>query len=179
MNVIVWLLQSAGVQRHFVIRVNNPPHLPLMIEDTEVNGPRGIPCISVAFYTERNGRFACRPEMLFEVYNRRYSIQLRPFYYRDDFEPIEGYAVFYTGRILVVDTAFLRFQENFAAQWNEKLEALGYEDAFHKSRKSSARQANAANTFSRPTDAMIQSQAGKRENGDHSRNEIQRTPKRR
>ncbi len=141
MDLIIRILQTAKLETRFLLRINNPPHLPLVIEDTQINGPRGIPCISVALYAERNGRFACRPEMLFEVYRRRYSIELRPFYYRDDFKLQEGYAVFYTGRILVIDSAFLRFQEEFARRWNEKLESLGYEEAFRKSTLPTAKRA--------------------------------------
>jgi Domain of unknown function (DUF6908) len=130
MDVIIRILQKANAHSRFCLRIENPPYLQLVIEDTCRNGPRGLPCISVAHYASTEEGLVCRPEMLFEVRRQRFSLDLCPFYFRDDQEHIEGHAVFWTGRIVVVDSEFLKQQESCAAKWNDQLKKQGFEAAF-------------------------------------------------
>ncbi len=51
-------------QKH--IRLENPPYMRLVIEYVG-EGPRGMPCISVAHYYEQNGDLMRDPELVFEV----------------------------------------------------------------------------------------------------------------
>jgi hypothetical protein len=89
-------------------------------------------CLSVAHYLETSSTLICRPEMLFEIRRRNFSITLSPFYFRDDEQPVEGYSVFWIGRIVVVDGELLREHEKYASEWNRQLESQGFEAAFRK-----------------------------------------------
>lgn len=133
MDVIVRILQLANAHSRFCLRIDNPPHLPLVIEDTCRNGPRGMRCLSVAHYVEGGNVLRCRPEMLFEIRRRDFSISLSPFYFRHDEQIVEGYSVFWTGRIVVVDGELQREHEKYASEWNRQLERQGFEAAFRKS----------------------------------------------
>jgi hypothetical protein len=132
MDVIVRILQLANAHSRFYLRIDNPPYLPLVIEDIGRNGPRGMQCVSVAHYVETGGVLRCRPEMLFEVRQRTFSLSLSPFYFRDDEQIEEGYSVFWTGRILVVDGELLKEHERQADEWNRQLETQKFEAAFRK-----------------------------------------------
>jgi len=70
--------------------------------------------------------------MLFEIRRRNFSISLSPFYFRDDEQLVEGYSVFWTGRIVVVDGELLRQHQSYASEWNRRLETQGFEAAFRK-----------------------------------------------
>lgn len=130
MDVIVRILQLAHAHSRFYLRIENPPFLPLVIEDTGRNGPRGMRCVSVAHYVETGGVLRCRPEMLFEIRKRHFSLSLSPFYFRDDEQLEEGYSVFWTGRIIVVDGDLLKEHERYAADWSRRLEKQKFEAAF-------------------------------------------------
>jgi len=136
MDVIVRILQLANAHSRFYLRIENRPYLPLVIEDIGRNGPRGMRCLSVAHYVETGGVLRCRPEMLFEIRRRDFSLSLSPFYFRDDEQLEEGYSVFWTGRIIVVDGELLREHEKYAAEWNRQLEKQRFEAAFRQRTKS-------------------------------------------
>lgn len=132
MDVIVRILQLANAHSRFYLRIDNPPYLPLVIEDIRRNGPRGMRCLSVAHYVEGGGTLHCRPEMLFEIRRKDFSLSLSPFYFRDDEQLEEGYSVFWTGRIIVVDGDLLKEHERYAAEWSQRLERQNFEAAFRR-----------------------------------------------
>src|SRR5438309_1664896 len=120
MNSIVRILQLANVHSRFCLRIKNPPHPDLVIEDTCRTGPRGFPCLSVAHYAEE-WPIACEPEMLFEVRKDKYVIRLCPFYYRDDTKLMEEYSVFWNGKIIVIDSFSLAQHARFSEEWDKRL----------------------------------------------------------
>ena len=129
MQLIVRLLQLARAEPRFSIRIHNPPYLPLVIEDTCRNGPRGFPCISVAQYIQ-DSPVRCKPEMLFEVRSNKYFLRLSPIYYRNDTTEDELWSVVWDGRVHIVDSDALARQERFSQEWNRRLEQQGYERAY-------------------------------------------------
>lgn len=135
MDVVIRILQLANAHSHFRLRIDNPPYLPLVIEDTCRNGPRGWRCISVAHYLETESCLQCEPEMLFEVRRHHFSMSLCPFYFRDDQQHDEGHAVFWNGSIMVVDSELLKIYERHAAKWNERLKNQGFEAALRRQRR--------------------------------------------
>jgi hypothetical protein len=70
------------------------------------------------------------PEMLFELKLRRDSMELKPFYLRDESVPLEGYSSFRDRATLIVVMSLQQEHQRFAREWNERLEQQGIEQAF-------------------------------------------------
>lgn len=141
MELIVRLLHLARAKSQFCIRVENPPHLPLVIEDTCRYGPQGFRCISVAHYIQ-NSPIRCKPEMLFEVRISKFFLELLPFYYRNDTTGDEIWSVVWDG-VLHKDSDALARQERFSHEWNRRLEQQGYLRAYFERKASRAEAQNA------------------------------------
>ncbi len=131
MDVISLILQRLRPLPGFRIQIQNPPQPDLVIEDTCLIGPNRLRVISVAQCFFHRGRTIFTPEMLFELKLRRASINLHPFYLRDESVPVEGYSTFRNGAALVVVIALQKEHQQFAREWNGRLEREGIEQAFH------------------------------------------------
>jgi hypothetical protein len=130
MNVIIRMLRDLRPIPGFRIQIRNPPQPELVIEDTCLTGPSGLRVISVAHCFTRRGQTIFTPEMLFEMKVPRGSIELDPFYLRDESVPVEGYSTFHNGAARIVVMALQKEHQQFAREWNERLERQGIEQAF-------------------------------------------------
>jgi hypothetical protein len=68
MQTLLRILERAGGYRPTLYpKIENPPHMALVIEATPEQGPLNLPSISVAHYGEQNGDLMLDPEMCFEL----------------------------------------------------------------------------------------------------------------
>src|SRR3984957_19994625 len=107
----------------------------LVIEDTQERGPNGLPAISVAHYGEQNGDLMRDPEMIFEAEESGESMNLVPYYWRNDYTGLEQYsACVEEGRTLL--NAKLKLEHNaFAHIGDANLKAQGFLEAFVRQQK--------------------------------------------
>ena len=135
-TVALILLEAGNLPPGFHIHIDNPPWMPLDIEDIGIPGPHGLVAISVAHYGHQNGDLMRDPEMLFELRRAGEDIELFPHYWRNDYLGIEQYSSFHddTGKLVEVAALKLRHEE-FARMWDNNLRAQGYYKAFQCSRK--------------------------------------------
>ncbi|HEY1500922.1 MAG TPA: hypothetical protein VGF88_15195 [Acidobacteriaceae bacterium] len=126
MKTILAILKQAGGWHHgLYLKIENPPHLALVIEATDESGPCGLPALSVAQY----GDALCKPEMCFEL-GLAGGAHLNPFYYRDDYIGVEQWS-----RNIVRDHYVHLIQlheqhQRFAATWDNNLRLQGFAEAF-------------------------------------------------
>src|ERR1051326_5919230 len=101
MRVITQLLHLAGpLKSGFHLKIENPPWQDLVIEDIQQRGPSRFPAISVAHYGKQNGDLMRDPEMLFETQGFGQEINLKPYYFRNDYAGVEQYSVWREGEQL-------------------------------------------------------------------------------
>ncbi len=125
METIVRILMEAGpLKPGFHIHIDNPPWMPLDIEDIQQNGPSGLPSLSVTHYGEQNGDLMRDPEMLFEMCRKAGTLELDAYYWRNDYLGIEEYSS------LRDNAAMKRQHESFARTWDCNLRAQGFLEAF-------------------------------------------------
>ena len=136
MRTIAQILMEAGtLPPGFHLHIDNPPWMPLDIEDIEIHGPNGLTTISVAHYGKQNGDPMRDPEMLFEVGRDGNEIVLDGYYWRNDFLGIEQYSSYRDDEQKLFTLAGLKRQhEQFARLWDKNLRAQGYYEAFVRSR---------------------------------------------
>jgi len=136
MRTIALILMEAGtLDPGFHLHIDNPPWMPLDIEDIEIHGPNGLTAISVAHYGKQNGDPMRDPEMLFEVHREGSEIRLDPYYWRNDYLGIEQYSSYRDDEQKLFTLAGLkRRHEEFARTWDANLREQGYYEAFVRSR---------------------------------------------
>jgi hypothetical protein len=135
MRTLAFILQEAGRQElGFHLHIDNPPWMPLDIEDILVSGPNGLPTISVAHYGKQNGDAKRAPEMLFEVRRSGSDLTFYPYYWRNDYLGIEQYSSFRDDQQKLFTLFGLKRQhEQFARIWDKNLRSQGYPEAFLRS----------------------------------------------
>ena len=136
MRTIAQILTEAGtLPPGFHLHIENPPWMPLDIEDIETSGPNGLPTISVAHYGQQNGDAMRDPEMLFEMRREGGEIVLAPYYWRNDYVGIERYSSYRDDQQKLFTLAALkRRHEEFARVWDRNLRTQGFYEAFTHSR---------------------------------------------
>lgn len=136
MRTVALILMEAGVlSPGFHLHIENPPWMPLDIEDIETRGPNGLRSISVAHYGQQNGDVMRDPEMLFEVEQRGQELTLTPYAFRNDYFGIEQYASLRDEEHKLLELPEIRRQqEAFARLWDANLRAQGFLEMFLKSR---------------------------------------------
>src|SRR6266536_1975528 len=132
MRTVSLILMEAGEQEPgFHLHIENPPWMPLDIEDILASGPNGLPAISVAHYGKQNGDPMRDPEMLFELRRDGGEYTLDPYYWRNDYLGIERYSSFRDDEQKPFTFVGLKRQhEQFARTWDANLRAQGYYEAF-------------------------------------------------
>jgi hypothetical protein len=132
MHTLALILREAGKQEPgFHFHIDNPPWMPLDIEDILVSGPNGLATISVAHYGKQNGDPMRDPEMLFEVRREGSEFAFDAYYWRNDYLGIEQYSSFRDDEQKLFTLAGLKRQhEEFARLWDRNLRAQGYYEAF-------------------------------------------------
>ncbi len=132
MRTLALILMEAGtLDPGFHLHIDNPPWMPLDIEDILISGPNGLRTISVAHYGKQNGDPMRDPEMLFEVSRDGSEFTFDPYYWRNDYLGIERYSSFRDDEQKLFILAGLKRQhEQFARTWDANLRAQGYYDAF-------------------------------------------------
>ena len=136
METIVRILAEAGMlEPGFYIHIDNPPWMPLSIEDIQQNGPNGLPTLSVAHYGELNGDLMRDPEMLLEMRRTGDALELLAYYWRNDYLGIEQHSSYRDeeGR-LVVHPAMKQQHQTLASMWDRNLRSQGFLEAFQHSR---------------------------------------------
>jgi hypothetical protein len=136
MQTIVRILSEAGeLEPGFHLHIDNPPWMPLDIEEIGISGPNGLPTISVAHYGQQNGDPMRDPEMLFEVCREGNEIALDPYYWRNDYLGIEQYSSYRDDeQKLITLPGLVRRHEQFAHTWDRNLRQQGFYEAFVRSR---------------------------------------------
>ena len=134
-TVALILMEAGNLPPGFHIHIDNPPWMPLDIEDIGVPGPHGLVAISVAHYGQQNGDTMRDPKMLFELRRAGQDMELFPYYWRNNYLGIEQYSSFHddAGRLFTLP-ALKRRHEEFARIWDNNLRAQGYYEAFVRSR---------------------------------------------
>jgi len=66
-TVLDILKRAGGWQPGLSLKIENQPHMSLVIEAMDESGPCGLPALSVAHYGEQNGDLMRDPEMCFEL----------------------------------------------------------------------------------------------------------------
>jgi hypothetical protein len=136
MRTIAQILMEAGaLPPGFHLHIDNPPWMPLDIEEIGISGPNGLPTISVAHYGQQNGDPMRDPEMLFEVRREGNEMPLDPYYWRNDYLGVEQYSSYRDDeqRLFTLDGLKKR-HEAFAHVWDRNLRAQGFYEAFVHSR---------------------------------------------
>lgn len=137
MQLIGRLLRLASpLKPGFHVKIDNPPFMPLVIEDICQKGPRGFPTISVAHYGEQNGDAMRDPEMLFEAEEFGQEIILKPYYFRNDFVGVEQYSMRCEEGQISTNPRLRKEHQEFAQLWNTNLERQGFLAAFTRLRSS-------------------------------------------
>jgi hypothetical protein len=134
MKTILDILRTAGGYRSKLhLRIENPPHLPLVIEALPVPGPLGLLAISVAHYGDLKGDLMCDPEMLFELSKPLGGgYALDPFYWRNDYMGIEHRSrALQNGNYLYLSETH-REHRRFAQEWDDNLMQSGFVAAFRR-----------------------------------------------
>lgn len=135
MRTLALILMEAGtLDPGFHLHIDNPPWMPLDIEDILISGPNGLPTISVAHYGKQNGDPMRDPEMLFEVRRDGSEFAFDAYYWRNDYLGIEQYSSFRDEEKLFTLAGLKRQHEQFARTWDSNLRAQGYYEAFVHSR---------------------------------------------
>jgi hypothetical protein len=136
MRTLALILMEAGtLDPGFHLHIDNPPWMPLDIEDILINGPNGLPTISVAHYGKQNGDPMRDPEMLFEIRRDGNEYAFDAYYWRNDYLRIEQYSSFRDDEEKLFTLAGLKRQhEQFARTWDTNLRTQGYYEAFVQSR---------------------------------------------
>jgi len=132
MHTLALIFREAGKQEPgFHLHIDNPPWMPLDIEDILIGGPNGLPTLSVAHYGMQNGDPMRDPEMLFEVRRDGSEFAFDAYYWRNDYLGIEQYSSFRDDEQKLFTLAGLKRQhEQFARTWDANLRAQGYYEAF-------------------------------------------------
>jgi hypothetical protein len=132
MRTVALILMEAGESEPgFHLHIDNPPWMPLDIEDILTSGPNGLPTFSVAHYGKQNGDPMRDPEMLFEVRRDGSELTFDPYYWRNDYLGIERYSSFRDDEHKLFTLANLKRQhEEFARLWDNNLRTQGYYEAF-------------------------------------------------
>ena len=132
MQTILAILKHAGGWHHgLYLKIENPPHLALVIEATDDSGPCGLPGLSVAHYGEQNGDRMRDPEMMFE-FRLAGGVHLNPFYWRNDYVAIEQWSRFIRDGQYAYHDALHRQHEEFAKLWDKNLRLQGFAEAFER-----------------------------------------------
>jgi ligand-binding SRPBCC domain-containing protein len=132
MKTLLSILNKAGGWRPSLqIRLENPPHITLVIESLDESGPLGLPAISVAHYSEVSGDLMRHPEMQFELDTAvEAPLKLLPFYWRNDFVPEEQVSRYIDEFQYKIDAATYARHVRFAELWDEVLGRQRFEEAF-------------------------------------------------
>lgn len=132
MKTILAILKAQGeLKPGFALKIENPPWMPLCIEDIQTPGPNGWPSLSVAHYGEQNGDAMRDPEMLFELVELDGKTEMMPYYFRNDYVGVEQYSSERepgSGRVLVRPRLKAE-HAGFARAWNRNLRAQRFLEA--------------------------------------------------
>jgi hypothetical protein len=134
MKTVLQILAEAGnYRRELYLRIENPPHMVLVIEAMPEPGPLGAPAISVAHYGKQNGDLMRDPEMCFELTNPLgMGWIMTPYYYRNDFVGVEQFSRTRDVENYIVYPDLFQVHESFARTWNKNLRAQEYIEAFRR-----------------------------------------------
>jgi hypothetical protein len=132
MKTLLSILTKAGGWRPSLhLRLENPPHITLVIESLDESGPLGFPAISVAHYSEASDDLMRHPEMQFEIETAMGApLKLLPFYWRNDFVPDEQVSRYIDDHQYKVDAAVYERHVRFGELWDEVLGRQCFEQAF-------------------------------------------------
>jgi hypothetical protein len=130
MKTVLDIIQKAGGWHPgLYVKIDNQPHMELVIEAMDESGPLGLPALSVCHYGEQNGDAMRDPEMCFEL-GFAGGAHLIPFSWRNDYVAVEQ-----VSRAIVNGhyVALLQLQEDheeFAKTWDKNLRLQGFLEAF-------------------------------------------------
>ena len=132
MTTLLAILEKAGGYRPLLyLRIENPPHMALVVEAIPEPGPLGLAAISVAHYGEQNGDLMRDPEMCFELSKPIGSqLTLDPFYWRNDYLGIEQWSRSIVRGHYVALLDLHKQHELFATEWDNVLRLQGFAGAF-------------------------------------------------
>ena len=130
MRTVLELIRKAGGWHPgLYLKITNEPFLALIIEATDESGPCGLPAVSVAHYSERNGDLMRDPEMCFEL-GLTGGAHLDAFYWRNDYVAVEQWSRNIVRDRYVHLIELLEQHQRFAATWDINLRLQGFADAF-------------------------------------------------
>ena len=128
MKTILQILKMAGGWHPgLYLKIENPPHVALVIEAMDESGPCGLPALSVAQYADA----LAKPEMYFEL-GLAGGAHLTPFYYRDDYVGVEQFSRTIDGDNYVFLPDLYDQHQKFAALWDKNLRAQSFVEAFER-----------------------------------------------
>ncbi len=133
-TVLQIIVAAGGWYPGLLLKIDNAPFMPLVIEGLDESGPMGLPAISVTHYGEQNGDLMRDPEMCFEL-GIGGGAHLNPFYYRNDYAGVEQWSRNIVGPNYVHLVQLHHEHQNFARLWDRNLRQQGFLEAFEKQRK--------------------------------------------
>jgi len=126
MKTVLAILKQAGGWHHGLsLKIENPPHVALVIDAMDESGPCGLPALSVAQYANA----LAMPEMCFEL-GFAGGAHLNPFYYRDDYVGVEQWSRTIEHDHYVYLPSLHEQHERLAKQWDNNLRSQGFSEAF-------------------------------------------------
>jgi hypothetical protein len=131
MQTILAILKQAGGWNHgLYLKIENPPHITLVIDAMDESGPRGLSALSVAQYAHG----LAIPEMCFEL-RLKGGVHLDPFSYRNDFVGVEQSSRGIEGGNYVHIFGLHMQHQRLAQQWDSSLRLQGFVEAFERQRR--------------------------------------------
>lgn len=131
---IVNALHRAGkLKAGLHLRIENGAYMPLVIEVPGDKGPDGHLMVSACHYGELNGDFMRDPEMCFQVCEVEGTMQLWPYYYRNDYMGVEQWSreIGDDGKVMI-NLALQGQHRGFFSIWERNLYQQGFWKAFEK-----------------------------------------------
>lgn len=123
------LVKAGGWHPGLYLKIENSPHMELVIEAVDECGPCGLPSISVAHYGEQNGDAMRDPEMCFEL-GFAGGAHLNPYYWRNDYVAIEQWSRFVQDGNYCYHTQLHAQHTSFAKTWDRNLRQQGFAEVF-------------------------------------------------
>jgi len=128
MQTILEILKQAGGWHHgLTLKIENPPHVALVIDAVDESGPRGLPALSVAHYANA----LAMPEMCFEL-GPAEGLLLNPFYYRNDYYGVEQSSRAIENNDYTCLVSLLEQHKRLAERWDLNLRSQNFVEAFRR-----------------------------------------------
>lgn len=128
MKTVLEILKKAGGWHHgLCLKIENPPHVALVIDAMDESGPCGLPALSVAQYANA----LAMPEMCFEL-GLAGGAHLNPFYYRNDYIGVEQWSRTIERDHYVYLVSLHEQHERLAKQWDNNLRLQRFLEAFER-----------------------------------------------